>query len=127
MSRPGHVLSSTPNTMSRCGLVLLLACWLRPGLSAPPGRAGLGGPGNDSELALDETLFFTDLWSAVSRRPAAPDSVLPRLCPSPCDRLFNAQRNANLSSCACTCPEDMPIFLQTLGQCIQRIGEWQGF
>uniref|UniRef100_A0A1I7S3H0 Kazal-like domain-containing protein n=1 Tax=Bursaphelenchus xylophilus TaxID=6326 RepID=A0A1I7S3H0_BURXY len=71
----------------------------------------------------DETNSLTDLWSQVKRDVNQSDLIVPTLCNAPCDRLFHAGRHGNISDCLCRCPEEMPIFLQTLGQCIQRIGK----
>ncbi|CAD5219740.1 unnamed protein product [Bursaphelenchus okinawaensis] len=63
----------------------------------------------------------TSLWSQVRRSNTQSDLIVPSLCSLPCDRVFHAQRYGNTSDCLCECPEETPIFLQTLGQCIQRI------
>lgn len=73
---------------------------------------------NDTQ---DETSLYSNLWTSVIRDSNDTDLIQPSLCAAPCDRIFNAE-HVEGQECQCRCPEELPVFWQTMGQCIQHIG-----
>lgn len=87
-----------------------------------------GSPANPlpapPESKPSSSISGADIWSLIDRRFGTSDLIIPSLCPSPCPKLFRAQ-NVNVSGteCACKCSNGAPVFLQTSGQCVQRLGK----
>ncbi|VDP18884.1 unnamed protein product, partial [Heligmosomoides polygyrus] len=62
------------------------------------------------------------------RKPGLPDALFPSVCPPACSQLFHAAEatlNDSLSDrCSCVCPPAAPVYLNTAGYCVDRLGEF---
>lgn len=82
----------------------------------------------------EDTSVVTVLWTSIKRHPNKTDLIRPSLCPSPCARLFKAHRveqpvlgmddrePSQEELCYCKCPVESPVFMQSAGQCVSKIG-----
>ncbi|CAB3410848.1 unnamed protein product [Caenorhabditis bovis] len=67
---------------------------------------------------------FDRLIHSVVRKTSHGDILHPTLCPSACQHLYHADNFSHqLTACACQCPESRPVYLSTVGFCVDRISK----
>jgi hypothetical protein len=112
--------------------IWILICWISITAIAIPIH-----PNKQFSKKSDEDSSV--LWTSIKRQTNKTDLIRPSLCPSPCNRLFKAQRvekpvlgmddrePSEEELCYCRCPTESPIFLQSIGQCVSKIGLFRRF
>ncbi|RCN40790.1 hypothetical protein ANCCAN_13281, partial [Ancylostoma caninum] len=67
------------------------------------------------------------ILNSIVRKPGLPDVLFPSVCPPACSQLFHADEavfnNSASDRCSCVCPSAAPVYLNTAGYCVDRLGE----